>query len=336
MKILLTGNHNPHFTNTVVYREKAIKELGHEVIFFGDRSFLLPGRIRQRIDFLQRWDLKRLNSNLIKLASKKKPDLCIVVGGYRTSPDALSAMKNRGIRTVLWTTDAPRHFENIIKMASVYDYIFCSGTEAIIMLKNRGIEKIFWLPFACDEEYHQPVTLSEKEKNALGKDIVFVGSFYPNRADILEGISDMNIAVWGPNWGELKRHSPLKNKVMDAKLDYDQWRKIYSASKIVLVIHYNDGKTPCDQASPRLFEAMACGSFVMADGQKDARALFGDKEQVVFFDGVEDLRKKILYYLDHPLEMKEIAQKGREEVLARHTYKRRIEDMLSVIKDEEN
>jgi spore maturation protein CgeB len=332
VKILFVSTHNPNFINTSVYREKAVEGLGHELEFFGDRSFIIPGRIRQRFAFLQEWDLKRLNNKLSRLAANKKFDLCMVVGGYRVLPETLAEMKKRGLPLILWTTDAPINFGNIIKTAPIYDYVFCAGTEAVEILKNNGISKLSWLPFACDPEYHRPIELSGAEKRKYGKDIVFVGSFYPNRARVLESITDLDISVLGPNWNKLDKDSPLRKKTASTKVNYDEWVRIYNASKIVMSIHFDDGKTPCNQASPRLYEALACGSFVMADEQKDAKALFEDGEHLVFFKNEKDLRDKIIYYLDHPEERQRIALKGREEVIKKHTYTHRIKEMLDTIK----
>jgi spore maturation protein CgeB len=100
----------------------------------------------------------------------------------------------------------------------------------------------------------------------------------------------------------------------------------------VLGLHYFNPSVVCHQASPKLFEAMACRAFVLSDNQKDARALFEDGRHMVFFKDVKELRKKIEYYLSHAEERMAIAQKGCEEVLARHTYRHRIERILSMMK----
>ena len=73
MKILLVGYHNPHFVNTMVWREKAVEYLGHELVVFDDRQFLIPGRIRESVPFLQQWDLGRLNRALVAFAARTKP-----------------------------------------------------------------------------------------------------------------------------------------------------------------------------------------------------------------------------------------------------------------------
>ena len=130
----------------------------------------------------------------------------------------------------------------------------------------------------------------------MASDLAFVGSFYPNRGRILEAVADLDLGIWGPYWQKLPPDSLLNKKAVNIKMNYDQWVKIYNASKIVLVVHYQDPQIACHQASPKLFEAMACGSFVLCDRQKDAQALFKDKEHLVFFDDAKDLRSKIEYY----------------------------------------
>jgi spore maturation protein CgeB len=332
MKIIFVSYHNPHFMNSNVYREKAVEDLGHELISFDDRRFLIPGRIRQRVPFLEAWDLQRLNNSLIRLSRETKPDICMVVGGYRILPDTVDRLKMMKIKVALWTLDAPLYFDNIARAASRYDYLFCAGTEAIDIFLAQGLNNALWVPFSCDPRYHQPVALSEEDRRKYARDVVFVGSYYDNRARMLESIADFNLGVWGPYWQRLDKKSPLQGKVSEAKLNYDEWRKIFSAAKVVLGLHYFNPSVVCHQASPKLFEAMACRAFVLSDNQKDARALFEDGRHMVFFKDVKELRKKIEYYLSHAEERMAIAQKGCEEVLARHTYRHRIERILSMMK----
>jgi len=334
MKILLVGYHNPHFVNTIVLREKAIGYLGHEAIGFDDAKYMLPGRIRSRFPFLHQWDVEHLNENLVNTARQHKPDCCLVVGGQNILPQTVSRIKHMGIPIALWTTDVPADFKNILESASFYDHLFCAGSEASDIFHARGFENVTWLPFACDPNFHKRISLNIDESHQFAKDIVFVGSYYSNRARILEGIADLDLGVWGPYWQKLEVHSPLKKKAINIKMNYDQWVKIFNASKINIVIHYQDGKLPCHQASPKLFEAMACGCFVLTDRQKDAQALFKDKEHLVFFDDPQDLRAKIKYYLDHEDERKRIAERGFIEVLEKHTYQHRVKSILDILQKE--
>jgi len=151
------------------------------------------------------------------------------------------------------------------------------------IFKGRGLNHARWVPFGCDPSVHRPVELTAKERTRYARDIVFVGSFYPNRAKLLSSIADLDLQIWGPYWSKAKELSLLKNKFIDVKMNYDQWVKIYRAAKIVLVVHYQSPNVPCHQASPKLFEAMACQACVFVDNQKDARALFESGRHAVFF-----------------------------------------------------
>jgi len=331
MKILLVGYHNPHFMNTVVLRQKAVGYLGHEAIFFDDGKYIIPGRIRSKFPGMHQWDLGRLNRCLVDLCQQQKPDGCLVVGGQNILPQTVSKIKAMGIPIALWTTDVPIDFKNILDSAEFYDHLFCAGSEALDIFYSHGFKNASWLPFACDPNFHQRISLDMHEQKKFAKDIVFVGSYYPNRASTLEHIADLDLGVWGPYWQKLGVNSPLKHKAVNVKMNYDQWVNIFNASRINVVVHYQDGKTPCYQVSPKLFEAMACGCFVLTDRQKDVQTLFKDKEHLVFFDDREDLRSKIEYYLDHEDERKRIADAGFTEVRAKHKYEDRIKNILDVL-----
>ena len=78
-------------------------------------------------------------------------------------------------------------------------------------------------------------------------------------------------------------------------------------------------------------ETLGCGSFQMVDAKKDVVTLFKSGEHMVCFKKIGEAKELAKYYLGRPQERKEIAQKGRSEVLAKHTYVHRIEELLKAI-----
>jgi len=218
-------------------------------------------------------------------------------------------------------------------VAAYYDHIFCQGTEAIELLEQAGIKGAHWLPMACDPKYHRPVTVPESERIRYAHDLAFVGSYYPNRATLLETIAHLDLAIWGPGWDLLDPTSPLQRCIQGLHTVPSEWLKIYSYAKIILAPHYQDpqNRFPTYQASPRIFEALACGAFVLSDNQRDVFALFNDGEHLTQFSSPGELIEKVNYYLNHPEERRAIAEKGRKEVLKKHTYTNRIGELLSVI-----
>jgi glycosyltransferase involved in cell wall biosynthesis len=316
MKILFVSNRNPHFVNTNVYREKAIRKLGHEVIFFEDRDFVLPGRIRQKVTFLQKWDISRLNRKLVRLVAKERPDLCLVVGGFRTLAQTLVEIKELGTKTVLWTTDPPRDYANIIQTASLYDHIFCAGTEAIELLVNHGIKGAVWLPFACDPDYHRPVNLTKSEMQALSKEVVFVGGFSPNRWHILRELGKFSIGIWGPHWSKVAKEAPKNCHITELHVNYTEWVKMYCAAKMVVIIHYQDGITPCYQASPKVYEAMAVGLPVISTWHSGIPELVvnGKSGFLVPERDIDAMAEKLEYLIANPQIWSVVGRAGRRHV----------------------
>lgn len=333
MKILFSGYHNPYFATITEYMESAIKALGHDLIVFDDRQHVIPGRIRQRIERFDKFDLQRINRKMVFLATETKPHIVIVTGGHRITSRTVKTLKDNGIVTALWTIDAPLNFQPIIEVAPLYDHIFCQGTEAVELLNHAGIKGAHWLPVACDPSHHRPVELSAKERKHYGNDLVFVGSYYPNRAELFAELIDFDLGIWGPGWEKLHSYSPLRRFLRGGQLRPEVWLKIYSASRIVLAIHYQDHEKrfPVYQASPRIFEALACGAFVISDNQRDVFSLFKEGEHLVRFSDSDDIVETITYYLDRPKERGQIAEQGRQEVLNNHTYVHRIEKLLSIV-----
>lgn len=332
MKILLSGYHNPHYWTVTEYIERAIRALGHGLEVFDDGTRCIPGRIRDRVRWAQRADLAWKNRRLLAVAGEVKPDAVIVTGGEHVLPDTVRRLR-RGATTILWTIDPPRHFENILAAAPLYDHVFCQGTEAVAILSNAGMEGMRWLPMACDPQLHRPGELSDEERRLLGHDIAFVGSWYPVRESLFEVLAGLDFAIWGPGWENLRKGSPLETHLQGEHTAPAEWLRIYSASRVVLATHYRDpeGRFPVHQASPRVFEAMACGAFVLCDAQRDVLDLFDDGVHLAVARDACELREKALYYLEHESERAAIARGAREEVLRRHTYRQRLETLFDVV-----
>jgi spore maturation protein CgeB len=334
MKVLFSSNRNPYFETFTDYIEKAFKDSGCQTLFFENRNFLIPGRMRAKMAFLHHWDVKRLNTQLLRSARTYRPDLFLEAGGWNVLPDTLDLMRNIGIRTALWTIDAPRIFEPIQKSASHYDFVFTGGSEAYEILQECNVKNLHWLPFACDPDFHRPVRLSPAERKKYRCDICFVGSgwegLYHNRRRYLEALTDFGLGIWGPGWETLPSQSPLRQYIKGGQIRPAEWVKIFSASQIVFHSHYQDpsGKIPCYQAAPRVYEALACGAFHVVDGQRDVLRLFKPGKDLVVFNNVEELRDLVGHYLQYPKEAKTIAERGRKKVLAKHTYRHRIQEIL--------
>lgn len=81
----------------------------------------------------------------------------------------------------------------------------------------------------------------------------------------------------------------------------------------------------------RAFDVMGAGGFLLSNYQADFLDLFVPGEDFVYYESKEDLLDKIGYYLSHENERQAIAKNGHDKVAAGHTYRHRVQEMLSHI-----
>jgi spore maturation protein CgeB len=336
MKILFATARNPRFPTITEYVERAFRSLGHELAGFDDRRFVFPGRVRRRFPALEQFDHRFLNRRLVQAVRQLKPDLLLCAGGERLAPATVEASRLAGVRTALWTIDTVKPCDPRTTLAPHFDFVFCGGTEMVEALRGTTLRNgPHWLPFACDPELHRPVEVSSDERRLYGCDIAFVGSLHPkayaNRLAALQALADFDIGIWGPGASELPASSPIRQKVRGDGIGPAAWTRIYSAARIVVCAHYDGPGPPSLQASPRVYEVLACGGFLLCDDRRDVRALFEDGRDLSIYRDLNDLRGKVHYYLTHERERCQIAARGRTTVLAAHSYRHRVATLTATV-----
>jgi spore maturation protein CgeB len=81
----------------------------------------------------------------------------------------------------------------------------------------------------------------------------------------------------------------------------------------------------------RVWDVLGAGGFLMTNYQAEIPMYFVEGEDLVCFDGIDDLVQKTGYYLGHDDERRAIAENGYRKVKEYHTYKDRIETILSKV-----
>ena len=98
-------------------------------------------------------------------------------------------------------------------------------------------------------------------------------------------------------------------------------------SKIVVTCNPNNW-----EGDYRLFEALASGALVFVDKMKTPiKNPFINGEHLIYYDilNLEELKEKILYYLEHNEERKKIALNGNEYAKKYHMARNRVDEILS-------
>jgi len=325
MRVLLSGAFNPRFEALPEYLATALRRLGHEVTLFDHRGLLLPGRLRSRVAALERLDRSRLNTRLLKTVRRLRPDLLIVNQGTILTRHTIEQARALGVRCVNWFSDFPAEFETGLEVAPAYDAFFLGSSFAVARHRVAGLRHSFWLPFGCDPETHRPEMDGGARARRRGDipEIVFVGSHYPERQILLRFLRGLPVGVWGPGWERAADDPHLRPMIRGGALRPEAWRRLYAGCSVALNIHYGAFGPPDasgDLANTRVFEILGCGAYQIVDRQGDVLRLFRDGEHLALYSSGEELRARVEEALLDEGHRREVARRGRDEALSRHTY----------------
>lgn len=107
---------------------------------------------------------------------------------------------------------------------------------------------------------------------------------------------------------------------------YDQMPLVFKQSRINLNISLRSIKSGIPL---RAFDIMGSGGFLLSNFQADFLDDFIPGEDFVYYESKEDLLRKIDYYLAHEKERQTIARNGHDKIAAAHTYRHRVQEILS-------
>ncbi len=276
-----------------------------------------------------------LSQVLLESVNEKPVDILICMALAPITPRVLLELRKRGIITVLWFVEDFVRFTYWQQNAQFYDFIFTiQKGKCIEAIKAAGAGEVHYVPVACDPALHAPVVVTPEEKEKYGSPVSFMGAGYHNRQQIFASLADLPLKIWGTEWPTCR---PFDRLVQDGgrRIPPSEYVKIFSASDINLNLHSSherDGVDPFgDFLNPRTFELASAGAFQLMDERSLLSECFEPGKEIVTFRNAQELKEKIHYYMDHPQERREIANRARARALKDHTYQHRVKDMLSII-----
>jgi len=271
-----------------------------------------------------------VNTVLYKKVKTQKPELLLIVKGELIEPHIIKVIREHcpNVVIVLWHFDpVDANAEWIKDRAKACTHFFTSCGACVPIYQILGIN-VFWLSEGCDPVFHQPMELTEFEQHYYGADVAFAGTIFPNRALVLKHLvyKKFNLKIWGPDVVRIPNTiSPYYKKRLDNEYEHS---KMVSATKI----HIGMTRTPelSGSWSARLYRIMAAGGFYIQDHVPGLEDFFEIGKELEVFENKHDLSDKILYYLDHEKERKQIADRGMKKVREKHTFLKRMEELMKI------
>ena len=277
----------------------------HDVLYYGDGY--------------PNYNPKLNVQEIIKKHYKTKPDIILTYGfKYTLAFRGLGDIKN--IPKVHISVDyfgkKGKFKGTLLKQNEFFkrnkpDLVFGVVSEVVDNLRNNNIsDKIFLLPFCVNTNIYK-VCNNNKSIDVLAA-FTTRDDVYPNRNKIHKLLNRMNVTKI------TKRviHKQLVNCI-------NQSRICITSNNIFRSL------------SMRYTEVLSSGGFLLADKPSDFDKLgYVDGKHLIIYNGLKDLKNKIIYYLNKPKERKRISKNGTLFVRNNHSCKVRVKQFTNIIKKE--
>jgi spore maturation protein CgeB len=336
MNILITGELNNRYSLESSYL-RAFETLGCRVFGLDLSEALGYLRFATKTRFSYRLLLDHLaeaiSPKLVRMALKIRPDLVFIFKDVMIKPQALKRIKGSSNALIFHFNPDNPLLSNLSTTSPLsraclplYDCVFTWSRSLIEGLKGLKAKRVEYLPFACDPYIHYPIEPTQGERKVFQGDVIFVGTWCPEREKILEQIADFEPAIWGNYWQRIRRGSPLRGFWRGKGIWGKDVSKAYTLAKIALNILRHQNSTAHNM---RTFEILACRGFQIATRSPEQSRLLKEDKEFVCFSSISELREKISRYLKDEAQREIIREAGYAGVL-RHTYTKRAEFLISV------
>ncbi len=193
-----------------------------------------------------------------------------------------------------------------LPLAALFDYVFVAQRDSVQEYSADPGQVVEWLPLACDPSLYTGAPHSRIW------DIGFVGNPGTPQSRRFQLLSMLQTEFLMNDF-----HRPYSREEM---------AETYMRSKIV--VNCSVGS----EVNMRLFEALASGALLITDRIENGLSeLFSDGLELITYDGPQDLREKVRYYLAHDAERDKIAIAGKNKAFSAHTWSSRVQQLLDTV-----
>ena len=303
--------------------------------FINNNSIMLSYVYEGAIQALGRDNVSCLPMQFSVEHQRKNPsDIILVFGSCMSDLCSYSELRKicdkTGAILVFWLHDDPYEFDANYKILEIADFIFSNDKWASqFYLHPRSSH----LPMAASEKYH----FRNIEKNWL-YDTFFCGVAFPNRIKFFDKVSKIltnyKTVIKGSGWplslsfadNDRIDNRALPDMINNSKLVFNLGRHLNLCNDRYQLIPSTPG--------PRTFEAAMAGCVQLYHVESlEIIEYYKPEEEILLFDSVSDIRDLIEAFIDKDDNIYRIAKNSQVRTLEEHTYKHRIETMISIIKD---
>lgn len=267
---------------------------------------------------------------VLERALRHQVDWVLVVSGMYLMPDWLILLHRAGVRVAVLLTESPYDDD---RQARILPHVTLAWTNerSSLPFLRRFNPHVSYLPHAFDPQRHG---VAEPDESEPSHDVVFVGTCFEERAEILSGVNwdGIDLGLYGTYEILGSRHH-LRRYIRASVIPNSRSVALYRRAKIGLNLYrtsmgFGRGAPRIRHAeslNPRALELAACGAFTLSDHRDEVTEVFGPL--VPTFTTAAELEQLIRFYLAHDHERRRLAA-GLPDAVASWTFDQRAAQII--------
>jgi glycosyltransferase involved in cell wall biosynthesis len=228
-------------------------------------------------------------------------DVIFIIENYTSAWLPISEISNSKKIKIFWSIDSHcvlQQHQNLCNILKID--ILLNSTIGYLNKYNGLVKSSYWFPNSYPDD------LIDKLNIEKIVDVGFCGNIL-NRGHVIESLNKYKIK---------KDIFVIGDDMVNSINSYK--------------IHVNCNIS--DDINYRTFETTGCGTFLLTNYTPGLELLFDIGNELVVYDNLEDLDKKVRYYLDNEIERERISKAGYQRAKRDHTYFERAKFLIEIIK----
>lgn len=280
--------------------------------------------------------LNSFSEHVVARAKIEGSHVVIATGAAPMTQSALLKLRALGVHSSNYSTDDPFNPVHAarwhLRSLREYDVVFTPRRANVEDLMALGCRDVRYLPFGYDEELFKPPRSTPADGDTgEAPHVLFVGGADRDRAGFFADfvrVGPKPLLV-GSYW---ERYHDLREVSIGQKPP-ESLRALTAGAAVNLCLVRRANR---DGHVMRSFEIPAVGGFMLAEDTAEHREIFGEEGRcVLYFQSPQQAATKAIWALRNPVDRQRMAAAAHRHVTyGQHTYRHRLQQMLTVISAE--
>ncbi len=208
--------------------------------------------------------------------------------------------------------DSWRYDQHSFLISKNFDYLVTTYNYAHKKNLNNNINSIL-ASWGCPDHW-----VGKKKNKKYKYDVTFIGNPYMGRRNIVKKLKEDGIKIncFGYGWNSIIKDEQISQIIQTSKIN----------------LNFSKSKGFKKQTKARIFEITGAKGFCLTEQSNELKKYFKIKKQIDVFDSYNELKNKIIYYLENSKKRERIAKAGYIQCKKNFVYTEVIKKIFKKVK----